>query len=83
MHFHHIRSIRPAAAIVCLAAALACNRGNGAAPQGGGAPPPMKVSSVVLAPKPIDDASEFIATVRSLRSSTVQPEVDGVHGFRP
>ena len=61
-----------------MAAAVACNRGNGAAPQGGGAPPPMKVSSVVLAPKPIDDASEFIATVRSLRSSTVQPEVDGV-----
>ena len=28
--------------------------------------------------KPIERASEFIATVRSLRSSTVQPEVEGV-----
>ena len=38
----------------------------------------MGVSTVLLAKKPIQDASEFIATVRSLRSSTVQPEVDGV-----
>jgi RND family efflux transporter MFP subunit len=38
----------------------------------------MGVSTLVLAKKPIQDASEFIATVRSLRSSTVQPEVDGV-----
>jgi RND family efflux transporter MFP subunit len=38
----------------------------------------MGVATVVLAAKPIQDASEFIATVRSLRSSTVKPEVEGV-----
>jgi RND family efflux transporter MFP subunit len=38
----------------------------------------MGVATTVLASKPLPDASEFIATVRSLRSSTVQPEVDGV-----
>jgi RND family efflux transporter MFP subunit len=38
----------------------------------------MGVATAVLAKKPLQDASEFIATVRSLRSSTVQPEVDGV-----
>ena len=27
--------------------------------------------------KPIEDASEFIATLRSLRSATVQPEIEG------
>jgi RND family efflux transporter MFP subunit len=36
------------------------------------------VSIVTLQPTPIDDASEFIATVRSLHSTTVQPQVDGV-----
>ena len=38
----------------------------------------MGVATTVLASKPLPEASEFIATVRSLRSSTVQPEVDGV-----
>jgi RND family efflux transporter MFP subunit len=38
----------------------------------------MGVATTVLASKPIEQASEFIATVRSLRSSTVQPEVEGV-----
>jgi RND family efflux transporter MFP subunit len=33
---------------------------------------------VTLEQKPIEQASEFIATVRSLRSTTVQPEVDGL-----
>ena len=38
----------------------------------------MGVATTVLATKPIQQASEFIATVRSLRSSTVQPEVEGI-----
>ena len=33
---------------------------------------------VTLAPKPIAETSEFIATLRSLRSTTVQPEVEGI-----
>ena len=56
----------------------ACNGGGGAAPAQAGGPPPSGVSTLVLQKKPIEDASEFIATVRSLRSSTVQPEVEGV-----
>jgi len=55
----------------------ACTRGGGP-PAGGGAPPPMGVSTITLAKKPIEQASGFIATIRSLRSSTVQPEVEGV-----
>ena len=34
--------------------------------------------TVTLAATPIEDASEFIATLRSLRSTTVQPEVEGI-----
>jgi RND family efflux transporter MFP subunit len=42
------------------------------------APPPSAVTVVTLEQKPVEQASEFIATIRSLRSSTVQPEVDGL-----
>jgi RND family efflux transporter MFP subunit len=73
------QSIRVVVAIAMLGTAAACDRGNASpGPAAAGGAPPMGVSTVVLAKKPIQDASEFIATVRSLRSSTVQPEVDGV-----
>jgi RND family efflux transporter MFP subunit len=42
------------------------------------APPPTAVKVLTLEQKPVEQASEFIATIRSLRSSTVQPEVDGL-----
>ena len=78
MSFHLHRSIRLAASLAVLVALSACNGGGGAAPAQAGGPPPSGVSTLVLQKKPIEDASEFIATVRSLRSSTVQPEVEGV-----
>lgn len=63
---------------VCGVAASACGGGSSSAqgPQGG--PPPAGVKIVTLAQKPIEQASEFIATVQSRRSTTVQPEVDGI-----
>jgi RND family efflux transporter MFP subunit len=47
--------------------------------EGGGppAPPPMDVRTVTLAEKPVAQSSEFVATVRSLRSTTIQPQVNG------
>jgi RND family efflux transporter MFP subunit len=45
---------------------------------GRGAFPPMEVQTVVLEPKPIPQSSEFIATIRSLQSTTVQPQVEGI-----
>ena len=42
------------------------------------APPPSAVKVLTLEQKPLEQASEFIATVRSLRSTTVQPEVEGL-----
>ncbi len=38
----------------------------------------MAVGVLTLQPKPVEQASEFIATLRSLRSTTIQPEVDGI-----
>ena len=78
MPFHFMRSIRLIAAIAILCAAVACGGSSGPGPAQASGPPPMGVATTVLAKKPLQDASEFIATVRSLRSSTVQPEVDGV-----
>jgi RND family efflux transporter MFP subunit len=61
----------------------ACNRdGQAAAGAGGGGRGgpggPAAVTLLTLEEKPIEQASEFIATLRSLRSATIQPEVDGV-----
>lgn len=77
MSFHFIRSICVAAAIAALCLAPACNR-SAAPPAQAGGPPPMGVATTTLGKKTIEQASEFIASVRSLQSSTVQPEVEGV-----
>ena len=60
----------------------ACNRGGapgGGPPAGGrgGAPPAAGVGVITLQNKPIEQASEFISTVRSLHSTSVQPQVEG------
>jgi RND family efflux transporter MFP subunit len=39
--------------------------------------PPMDVRTITLAPRPVPQTSDFVATVRSLRSTTIQPQVDG------
>lgn len=39
--------------------------------------PPMDVKTVILALKPVPRTSDFVATVRSLRSTTIQPQVEG------
>lgn len=52
---------------------------------GGGSPdgappggmPAMPVEAVTLTPRPIDRASEYVATLKSRRSTTIQPQVDG------
>lgn len=56
----------------------ACGGGqNQAAPAAAAAPPPTEVDTIALEPRPIPQSSEFVATIRSLRSITIQPQVDG------
>jgi RND family efflux transporter MFP subunit len=50
-------------------------QGSSAAP---GGPPAAAVKIVTLQPRPVEETSEFIATIESLRSMTVQPDVEGV-----
>ena len=61
--------------------AVACG-GNGAqGAEGGGPPggamPPMPVEIVTLTAKPVEQTSEFVASLKSRRSATIQPEVEG------
>lgn len=67
---------------VCAAITAGCSRGGGQPTAGGGGRGgpggPTAVSLVTLQEKPIEQASEFIATIRSLRSTTIQPEVEGI-----
>lgn len=57
----------------------ACGGSDSPAAQGQqSGPPPAGVKILTLEQKPIEQSSEFIATLRSLRSTTVQPEVEGL-----
>jgi RND family efflux transporter MFP subunit len=38
----------------------------------------MEVQTVALEPRPLPQASEYVATIRSLQSTTVQPQVEGI-----
>lgn len=64
-----------------LAVAMAGAACGGGAPAGPGGPPggmpAMGVEVVTLAPRPIEQATEFIGTVRSRQSTTIQPQVEG------
>jgi RND family efflux transporter MFP subunit len=67
--------------LIC-APLAACGGGQGSAAQGpggaAGGPPATGVKTITVSPKPIEVASEFIATVKSLHSTTVQPQADGI-----
>lgn len=67
--------------LLCLVSAtlITAGCGGGSPAQGAAAaPPPTGVEIRTLEAHPIEQASEFIATMRSLRSTTVQPEVEGL-----
>jgi RND family efflux transporter MFP subunit len=76
-------TFRIALSLAVAAALSACGGGNspsGQAPGAGGgrgALPATAVTVTTLQEKPIEQTSEFIATVRSLHSTTVQPLVEG------
>jgi RND family efflux transporter MFP subunit len=51
--------------------------GGGAGGRGRGAMPPMPVEMVTLEAKPVEQVGEFVGTVKSRRSSTIQPQAEG------
>jgi RND family efflux transporter MFP subunit len=67
-----------ASPLIVLLAACGGDGAAGAAPGGpGGAPMAMGVETVTLAPRPVERKTEYIATVKSRRSTTIQPQVEG------
>ena len=78
-----VRVLRSLCVLCVLGVLGACNRGGapgagGAAGQGRGGPPPVTaVTIVTLQDQPIELSSDFISTVRSLNSTTIQPQVEG------
>jgi len=65
---------RLAAALLIAIAAVRCG-----GQQAGGqqAPPPTPVKVAIVHPAPVADASELVATIKSLSSTTIHPRVDG------
>jgi len=67
---------RTAALAAIVAVASACNRAP-AGPPPGQAMPPTPVVLASARTTPIEDTSEYVASLKSLRSTTVQPQIDG------
>ena len=67
--------------VVLILATAASSCGNGDAQAGAGgraAMPPADVKTITLTAKPVPRTSEFVAMIRSLRSTTVKPQVEGI-----
>lgn len=71
--------VRTAGVIVVAATAAACGgdpvAGDAQAPGGRGMGVPVEMKT--LAPAPVERSTEFVGTVRSRRSTTIQPQVEG------
>src|SRR5687767_450685 len=67
--------------IFLLLAAVSCGGGEappaGAAGGGGGGMPAMAVEITTLEAKPLEQTTEFVGTVKSRRSTDIQPQVEG------
>jgi RND family efflux transporter MFP subunit len=72
---------RLACAMTCALSLSACGgdapNGGAGGPGGRGAMPPMPVGIIDVTPKPVEQATEFVATVKSRRFMTIQPQVEG------
>jgi RND family efflux transporter MFP subunit len=61
---------------------LAAACGSSGEPDPGGPPgggmPPADVTVVTMAPRPVPRSSEYVASIQSLASTTIQPQVEGI-----
>jgi RND family efflux transporter MFP subunit len=68
--------IAAAAAIAWCGTTLGCGQ-EASAPAGGGAFPPAAVKLETASLRPLNEATEYVATLKSLRSTTIHPQIDG------
>ena len=77
----HLQVILTSFVLAPAALSSACGGGGEAAgPPGGapgGGPPAVPVDVAVVALTPVQDASEYVGTLKALRSTSVRPQVDG------
>lgn len=69
------RTVALATAVLIPLVAAACKNDQAAAPPP--AMPPTPVTLAVARVAPVDDATEYVATLKSLQSTTIQPQIDG------
>ena len=70
-------SVKAGAVAALMSVALAaCSRQPAAAPGAQGMPP-TAVEIAVARSQPIEDATEYVATLKSRNSTTIQPQIDG------
>ncbi len=65
----------------CLLAAACSNNGDqpgAGGPGGPGGMPPADVAVVLLEPRAVPRTSEYVASIESLASTTIQPQVEGI-----
>jgi RND family efflux transporter MFP subunit len=74
--YHQSKKIyaRAAASLLIAIAAAGCGGQQAGGPQ---APPPTPVKVATVHPAPVADASELVATIKSLSTTTIHPRVDG------
>jgi RND family efflux transporter MFP subunit len=70
------RFVHLAVVAAALPAAAAC-RGGEAAPGPPAGPPPAPVQLATLQEVPVPETTEYVATLRAIRSTSVKPQVDG------
>lgn len=73
----HVRSALPLLVLVATLSATACGGGDAAPGAMAGGPPAMPVDVITLEPKPVERTSEFVGVLKSRRSTTIQPQVEG------
>jgi multidrug efflux pump subunit AcrA (membrane-fusion protein) len=72
------RSLGTLSAALLALGVLSAARCGGQAPAAAGPPPALPVEAIVLGNAPVERTSEFIGTVKSRSSTTVQPQVEGI-----
>ena len=80
LYFQGPRSKRSSLVAVAsmMAAFTACGKGGAeGGPGQGGSFPPSAVDIVTLEAKPVEETTEFISSLKSRRSSMIQPQVEG------
>jgi RND family efflux transporter MFP subunit len=65
------------AAAIALVLTLLTGCGKSAAPQAGGMPQAMPVQVEIVAAAPVPQFDQYISTIKSRRSATINPQVDG------